>query len=176
MVADYVKLSRHTLDLDDDGHDTNASGFTPVYVSLELNSPPSGTAVIDFDTFYDKDGNDLSLVLPAALGLSYAAGVLTPDEDGVWLISVGWYIEAAPGVAGELRIEIDGINYGYWPRHFVAASGNSDATNTSMWQVERTFAMQTGAFDQFFCQQIFASGTPLNYMSMDIIRLAASIA
>lgn len=168
-----VRLTRHVGDLDDDGHDTVA-GFTPVVVSAECNAPGSGTQLIDFDTFYDVDGVDLMGVLPAGLGLSYAAGVFTPTEDGVWVINVAWFINATPGVTGELRVEIDGP-YGAWPRHFVAASGNSDATNTSMWFIERTFRLKTGASDQFFGEQIFASGTPLSYVVMDIIRIANKV-
>lgn len=168
-----VRLTRHISDLNDAGHDI-IGGFTPTVVSFELNTPGSGTRLIDFDTFYDVDGVDLSLVLPASLGLSYAAGVFTPTEDGVWVINVGWFIVAAPGVSGELRIEYDGV-YGAWSQHFVAASGNSDATNTAKWQVERTFRLKTGASDQFFCQQIFASGTPLSYVVMDVVRIAGAV-
>lgn len=149
------------------------AGFSPVvgYAELNGNAPTDATpnvqTAVDFDTFYDVDFN--AGALPAGLSLTYAAGVFTATEDGIWILNLGVEVTAAPGTSGRIRLLVP--NFGYLPTLKVLASGNPNP-----WEVERTAVMHSGDTFSVVQDNTGSSVDQIDgYAEMDIIRIAGTV-
>lgn len=146
--------------------------FAPLVVYAECNAPADspGAAVqlaLLWDSFYDAA--QLSIGgLPPELGLSYAAGVFTATEDGIWIVNLGAEIVVAPGTVGSLLLSIP--SYGYGPRLVIAA-----ADNPSQWQTERIVVMQEGQSLRLLESTTDAAAVVDGYAAMDIVRIVRGV-
>lgn len=137
-----------------------------VVVYAECNTPPTlANESFDFDTFYDV--NQSPAALPAALGLSYAAGAFTFDEDGLWMVNVFVLLAAAPGEDGKVSL--------YVPNYSVAPYVNVTAAQASYdWAASYLVVGLTG--QGFGLQQVLTGdASAATYANMDIVRIAGSV-
>lgn len=161
MTVPYeVRLSRHAHDLDEPGHDTSFLMYA------ECNTPPSGAAAFNFDTFYDIGYNDLLGVIPAGLGLSYAAGIFTATEPGVWLLNFSVNAVANPGENGDVQI-ITPL-YGNTPLLVIASVQAAFRWTAHLW-----VGMNIG--DIFELANDMPTVAAASYATIDIVRIGKSI-
>lgn len=170
-VPDYIRMSRHQRDLDDDGHDIFGVSAVVGFAELNSNATTSGTpntpTTIDFDTFYDVDG--VAGSLPAGLSLTYSGGSFTATEDGIWVFNMGILAVAAPGSAGYLQLSQP--DYGFSPKIYIEASGNHDVLDK-----ERTVRMRSADSFQVNQQNAGSSVDQIDgYAVLEIIRIARSV-
>lgn len=159
-TPDYIRASLHPVDIDDDGH----HAATVMYA--ECNTPPAGSANFDFDTFYDINAADLSLVIPAAMGLVYSGMNFEATESGIWLINVSVEMIATPGEDGDVRITSP--TYGSNPLQPVASAQGAFRWNATIFVPMRA----SEAFGLLSDMPTVAAAT---YATIDIVRIARSV-
>jgi hypothetical protein len=148
-----------------------SSAFVPTSVYVECNTPTTvSNGTFDFDTFYDVEQNDLSGVLPASLGLSYAAGVFTADEAGVWLVHINVVLAANPGQSGIIKLNT--TNYSSDPRVAVAAVQPSSDWYQS-WHVTIPTSFIGSGFS--LSQQLTGAVAGAAYATIDITRISDGV-
>ena len=125
---------------------------------------PSGGSFVPWDTFYDLAQDEVTSLLLAPLGLTYAAGVFTATARVVLAVNLGASVAAAPGGACEIILNHPGFDF----NPTVQVPNPNTLGDVTLC---KTFAMVAGERFSFGQVCTNASDTPLTYAAMSIVRL-----
>lgn len=152
----------------DVGSGTPTPPFAPVYVALEMNTPPvvgtdSGRFV--FDTYYDRTNTDLSHVLPADIGFASADDKIWEcDADGMYSLTLGLDYNPSPGHASSASYSLQG-----------GFNGHADFAiphpNTLGYVIETRIAPFNVGQQIALAVNGTAGDSPINYAVLEIVRL-----
>ena len=148
---------------------SGGGGASIVGVILECNSPPNvGTdsGQLTFDTYYDNASNDLSGVLPSGIGFAPTLRTWICSEAGLYAMTFGLTVNATPGHAGTINLNI----FGGWVGGESIAVPNPNTLGTVI--VTRTVWFEVG--NSFLVTVTGTTGDAiLTYASLELERIGS---